>query len=139
MHRREPGHVIWQPVLKSHRGQQKGEGAMILVNIRRSGFASVFLAGFLSLVLALPVFAWQAEGGTRNCGALIGYVHARYDDIAILQGPGGTSGSYGLGNGTWQVSERNGSYSGDWLAIGDPYLDLGATYAGCRNYGAPSP
>ncbi|MBI2762428.1 MAG: hypothetical protein HYX54_01540 [Chloroflexi bacterium] len=112
---------------------------MRLVNVSRRGLTGVVLAGFLSLVLALPVFAWQAEGGTLNCGQFIGYVHARYNDIASLTGPGGTTGYYGLDNGTWQVSERNGSYSGDWMAIGDPNLDLPATYAGCRNYGAPSP
>lgn len=112
---------------------------MILVNIRRSGFASVVLAGFLSLVLALPVFAWQAEGGTRNCGALIGYVHARYNDIASLTGPGGPTYRYYEDDNAWHTREVNGSYSGDWMAIGDPYLDLPATYAGCRNYGAPAP
>ncbi len=112
---------------------------MSLLNITRRGFTSVAIAGVVSLVLVLPVFAWQAEGGTIGCGQFIGYVHARYSDLAALQGPGGTTGYYGLNNGTWQVSERNGSYSGDWLAIGDPYLDLAATYAGCRNYGAPAP
>ena len=76
-----------------------------------------------------------AEGGTKNCGAFIGYVHARYNDIARLAGPGGTFANYGFDNNTWQVSERNGMYSGDWMALGTPYLDLLNTWAGCRNYG----
>lgn len=103
---------------------------------RRGGLSLVVAAG-LSLVLAVPAFAidWQAEGGTKNCGELIGYVHARYNDYAALQGPGGSTGYYGLDNGTWQVSERNGLYSGDWLAMGTPLLDLVNTWPGCRNYG----
>lgn len=101
----------------------------------RRGLSSLILAAVLSLALALPAMAWQAEGGTKNCGELIGYVHGRYNDVAALQGPDGTTGYYGLDNGSWQGSERNGSYSGDWLALGDPYLDLPNTWAACRNYG----
>jgi hypothetical protein len=104
--------------------------------VRRGGLATT-LAVSLALALTVSVLAidWQAEGGTKNCGATIGYVHARYNDYAALQGPGGSTGYYGLDNGTWQISERNGSCSGDWLAMGTPYLDLVNTWAGCRNYG----
>lgn len=103
--------------------------------IARRGIPSLIVAAVFSLVLALPAMAWQAEGGTKNCGLYIAYVHARYNDIAALQGPGGTTGNFYEDDNQWHVRERNGSYSGDWLALGDPYLDLGNTWAGCRNYG----
>lgn len=109
----------------------------IIASLVRRGGPSTLLAACLALSVAVPAFAidWQAEGGTKYCGDTIGYVHARYNDYAALKGPGGTTGYYGLDNGTWQISERNGSYFGDWLAMGTPYLDLGNTWAGCRTYG----
>jgi hypothetical protein len=93
------------------------------------------LAVLLTLVVAVPVLAFVEEDGTKNCGATIGYVHARYNDGAVLIGPGGTAGSYTPYDGLWHVQERNGSYSGYWYAMGNPYLDKPNTYAGCRNYG----
>ena len=103
----------------------------------RRRLLAVCSAVLLALAVVTPALAidWQAEGGTKNCGAFIGYVHARYNDIARLAGPGGTFANYGFDNNTWQVSERNGMYSGDWMALGTPYLDLLNTWAGCRNYG----
>lgn len=101
---------------------------------RRLCTLTVALAMFL-MALAPAALAWQAEGGTKNCGATIGFVHARYNDIAALAGPGGTTGYYLEDDGAWHVRERNGSYGGDWSALGDPYLDLANTWAGCRNYG----
>lgn len=101
----------------------------------RKPLSSLVLAAVFSLVLALPAMAWQAEGGTKNCGQLIAFVHARYNDTAALQGPGGTTGYYVPNDGLWHTQERNGSYSGDWTALGDPYLDLVNTWPGCRNYG----
>lgn len=96
---------------------------------------SLVVASALSLVLALPVLAWQAEGGTKNCGLFIGYVHGRYNDTAALTGPGGTTGYYVPNDGLWHIQERNGSYSGAWDALGDPELDQAGTYPACRKYG----
>lgn len=101
---------------------------------RRGGFLSVAAAVLLSLVLAVPVLAWQSEGGNKYCEPeLLGYVHGVYNDIAALTGPGGTTGYYLPDDGQWHTQERYGAYGGgDWLALGDPYLNLYQTYAGCR-------
>jgi len=88
-----------------------------------------------ALVAATPVAAYVEETGTKNCGDFIGFVHARYYDQGWLKGPGGTTMHYGEDDNAWHVRERNGGYSGSWSAKGDPDLDTGATYAGCRNYG----
>jgi len=91
---------------------------MIRLDIVRREIASVVLAGFLSFVLAVPVFAWQAEGGTLNCGQFVSYTHARYNDIAAIQGPGGPTSYYNDDDNLWHTREVTGSYSGDWLAVG---------------------
>lgn len=101
----------------------------------RRGLFGLILAAALSLVAALPAMAWQAEGGTKNCGQVIAYVHGRYNDTAALTGPGGTTGYYVPNDGLWHTQERDGDYSGSWDALGDPYLDLAATFVGCRRYG----
>lgn len=88
-----------------------------------------------ALVAATPVAAYVQEGGTKNCGDFIGYVHAVYYDVAWLKGPGGTEKYYGDNDNQWHTQERNGAYSGSWHAKGDPDLDTGLTYAGCRNHG----
>lgn len=46
------------------------------------------LTVFLIALAPAELAAWQAEGGTKNCGRTIGFVHARYNDIAALTGPG---------------------------------------------------
>lgn len=122
---------------RSTRGKQHGEMHVSVIQSTKGRLFAVCSAAILALVVVTPALAidWQAEGGTKNCGAFIGYVHARYNDIAVLTGPGGTDGNYGLNNNTWQISERNGLYSGEWMAMGSPYLDLVNTWAGCRNYG----
>lgn len=102
--------------------------------MRRVGALAVAVAVWVAM-FAPAALAWQAEGGYKNCGLLIAYVHARYNDIAALTGPGGSTGYYLENDGSWHVRERNGSYSGDWTALGDPSLDLDNTWAGCRNYG----
>lgn len=88
-----------------------------------------------ALVAATPVAAYVEETGTKNCGDFIGFVHGVYYDVAWLKGPGGTTMYYGDNDNDWHTRERNGSYSGSWSAKGDPNLDTGLTYAGCRNYG----
>lgn len=101
----------------------------------RTGILSTAVAMLLGLVLAAPVFAdWQAEGGTKGCASLLGYVHGVYNDRAALQGPGGTTGYYYPDDNQWHTQERNGAYGGgDWLAMGEPSLNFSQTYAGCRN------
>lgn len=101
---------------------------------KRGGIAT-FLALMLTLLVAVPVFALQQEDGYKNCGTNYGYVHARYNDGAILQGPGGTLRSYTPYDGLWHIQERNGSTAGNWLAAGTPYLDFTNTWAACRTYG----
>jgi hypothetical protein len=96
--------------------------------------STLTLAAVLSLLFALPALAWQAEGGTKNCGALTGYVHGVYNDTAALTGPGGSTGYYTPNDGSWHTQERNGADGGgDWLALGDPLLNFSQTYAGCRS------
>lgn len=96
----------------------------------------------LTLVLAVvaalgiattPAFAWQAEGGTKNCGSLTGKTQARANDWASIVGPGsGTTGIYNWGDGQWHTQQRWGEDGGgSWNAVGDPSLDLVSTYAYC--------
>lgn len=94
--------------------------------------SAVFLAA-----TAPAAMAWQAEGGSKNCGSTIGYVHLRFNDYGYGYGPGGEAspGSWLYTDNLWHVKEKNGTYSGDWFAYGDPYLDLPQTWAGCRSYG----
>lgn len=88
-----------------------------------------------ALMAATPVAANVEETGTKNCGDLIGFVHARFNDEGTLGGPGPGSHKYTFTDGNWHVQERNGGYSGSWFARGDPDLDTGQTYAGSRNFG----
>lgn len=97
--------------------------------------AGITLVVAMLVTWALPAWAWQAEGGYKNCGLLIAFAHGRYNDIVAITGPGGSTGYYLENDNSWHVRERNGSYSGDWQVLGDPYLDLGQTWAGCRSYG----
>ena len=107
--------------------------------MRRQGIrglrASIVLGMVAALVAATPVAAAVEETGTKNCGAFIAFVHARYYDVAWLKGPGGTTMYYGENDNAWHTRERNGSYSGSWSAKGDPDLDTGLTYAGRGDYG----
>lgn len=101
---------------------------------RRIMALGIVVGALLSLVGASTVLAWESEGGTKSCGSLLGYVHAYYNDTAALEGPGGTTGYYTPNDGLWHAQERYGAYGGgDWLALGDPYLNLNLTYAGCRD------
>ncbi|MFN8520254.1 MAG: hypothetical protein U0667_12865 [Chloroflexota bacterium] len=93
------------------------------------------LAMVAALAAATPVAAYVEETGTKDCGVFIGYVHARFNDVGKLGGPGPGSSTYTFTDGNWHVQERNGGYSGSWLARGTPDLDTSATFAGCRNYG----
>ena len=107
--------------------------------MRRQGIrgirASIGLGMVAALAAATPVTAYVQEGGSKNCGAFIGYVHGVYYDVAWLKGPGGTEKYYGDNDNQWHTQERNGSYTGSWHARGEPDLDTGLTFAGCRNFG----
>lgn len=104
----------------------------------RRSLAGSILAATLTLLFAVPVFAWQGEGGTNYCtDPLLGYVQFRYYDIANVLPPGsGTLYLYRDDDNAWHLRERNGeSGGGYWEVLGEPYLDLANTYPGCRNYG----
>jgi hypothetical protein len=106
------------------------------VTIRRR-VISVLVLLLLLVVASTPlvVLAAQQKDGTKNCGSTIGYVHSYYNDAVSHYGPGGTMGYSFDNDGLWHHRERNGSYSGHWYSLGDPYLNGPGTYAGCRNYG----
>lgn len=98
--------------------------------------SAIGLGMVAALVAATPVVgAWQGEGGTKNCGAFIGYVHGVVYSNGQLTGPGGSVGFYYFHDSSWHTQNRNGGYSGEWSAYGDPLLDYAATHAACRNYG----
>ena len=100
------------------------------------GLASLVLAVVLSLLIAVPALAWVGEGGTKNCGSYIAYVHGRYNDIADMTAPGSSiTWLHRENDGLWHSHEHDGNYSGAWEVIADPSLDFANTYAGCRNYG----
>jgi len=92
------------------------------------------LVGALVVAMAAPAFAVGLETGYKDCGATIAYTHARFQDTGEIEPPGISTGTWWFLSG-WNVREKNGYYSGDWLAFGSPHLDTNATWAGCRNYG----
>lgn len=103
-------------------------------NTRRT-VCSALLATAMVLALAVPVVAYQEEGGYENCGDYIGYTHAYFSIDGLLFGPGASVGVYYDYSSGWHSAEENGDYSGDWFARGYPSLDFPNTYAGCRPYG----
>jgi hypothetical protein len=86
--------------------------------------------------MASPALArFDQLSGYRDCGSYKGYLHAKYNDQAVLQPPGGLLYTYTNGDGLWHVKELTGTYAGNWYAMGTPYLDLDNTWAACRYYG----
>jgi hypothetical protein len=83
---------------------------------------------------AVPAFAWQSEGGYKNCGSLLAYTQARFNTYGRVTPPG-SAYTYIYSVSGWSTKQVNGAYAGNWSAIGDPYLDLVQTFAGCRSYG----
>lgn len=101
----------------------------------RMGIPTVILAIVLSLVLAVPVLAYQEAGGFKNCGGFIAYTYARFNVDGLLRGPGSGTAVYFDYSSGWHANEVNGVYSGDWFARGYNVLDFSQTGARCRNYG----
>ena len=101
----------------------------------RNAALSLILAGLVTLVLAVPAFAYIQEGGTKNCGNFIAYVHARFSIDGETYPPGDSFLIFWNYASGWHTVEDNGGYSGDWFARGYNQLDTANTWVACRNYG----
>jgi len=102
---------------------------------RRAMLASSLAAG-LVLSTAMPAAAGQSEWGTAGCGALVAYVHARYNDVADILPPGkSTWHRWRENDGLWHIHEHNGFNSGYWTVDAIPWVDFPGTWTGCRNFG----
>lgn len=102
---------------------------------RRAGGAALAVAMTLTILGAQLALAVQSESGTKNCGSLLGYTHAVYNDVLTVLPPGSAHiTNYVPDDGLWHTQETYGAYGGgDWTAIALPYLNFNLTYAGCRS------
>lgn len=96
---------------------------------------STVLSLAMVVISAMPALAYVEEGGYKNCGNYIAYTHARFTIDAWIRGPGSPVIVFHDYVSGWHTDEENGGYSGNWLARGEPSLDLANTYAACRPYG----
>jgi hypothetical protein len=103
----------------------------------RRSIVSLLMGVVLTLALALPVFAFQEEDGTKTCSFdFIGYIHVRYYHYLGYISPGYGSVRYDLPyDSAWHIVEHNGVGGGGYWYTVALNLDFANTWAACRNYG----
>ncbi len=106
--------------------------------MKRRLAAVISVAIYVAAIAPTTILAAEGESGTVGCAdTRLGYVRFYYNDMASVKAPGLTqSYAYTDNDNTWHLRERNGADGGGlWTVVGDPFLNVNQTSAGCRSYG----